>query len=128
MREISPFLEPTGAGISSLWARTTALKHDCAVVVGYPEQVDVSAKWPASPEYYNSAIFVNNDGETIANYRKCFMDHADETWALEGNHEFFRRRIPSMGKVVMGIGMDVKYDTCASLSFLLLTVPKSVSI
>ncbi|KAK5663013.1 hypothetical protein OQA88_6427 [Cercophora sp. LCS_1] len=107
LREISPFLEPSGAGISSLWARTTALKYDCAVVVGYPEQVDVSAKWPASPEYYNSAIVVSNDGDTIGNYRKRFLDHADETWALEGNREFFRRRINGMGRVVLGVGMDV---------------------
>ena len=37
-QHIAPFLEPSGSGISSLWARTTALKHDCVVAVGYPEK------------------------------------------------------------------------------------------
>ncbi|RAL58061.1 hypothetical protein DID88_009669 [Monilinia fructigena] len=50
LQHISPYLEPTTSGISSLWARTTALKHDCVVIVGYPEKVDISPKWPASPD------------------------------------------------------------------------------
>ncbi|KAK0626305.1 carbon-nitrogen hydrolase, partial [Immersiella caudata] len=107
LREISPFLEPPGSGISSLWARTTALKHDCTVVVGYPEKVDVTAKWPASPEYYNSALVVSPDGETIANYRKSFLYYTDETWALEGKDGFFRGRIPGLGRVALGICMDL---------------------
>src|SRR5271170_7009289 len=67
LNHISPFLEPTGKGISSLWARTTALKHDCIVTVGYPESVDITDKWPADPEYYNSAITFSPEGEQIAN-------------------------------------------------------------
>jgi len=47
LKDISPYLEPTAAGISSLWARTTALKYDCVVTVGYPEKVDITPKWPA---------------------------------------------------------------------------------
>jgi len=58
LQHITPFLEPTTSGISSLWARTTALKYNCVVIVGYPEKVDISWKWPASPEYYNSSIVV----------------------------------------------------------------------
>ena len=89
LQHISPFLEPTAAGITSLWARTTALKYNCVVTVGYPEKVDVTPKWPTSPEYYNSAITVNADGETVANYRKSFLYYTDETWALEGPDGFF---------------------------------------
>ncbi|OLN84910.1 Protein N-terminal amidase [Colletotrichum chlorophyti] len=85
LQHISPYLEPSGSGITSLWARTTALKYNCNVVVGYPEKVDVSNNWPTGPEYYNSAIVVNGEGETIANYRKSFLYYTDETWALEGN-------------------------------------------
>ncbi|KAK1833260.1 carbon-nitrogen hydrolase, partial [Podospora conica] len=107
LRSIAPFLEPSGSGISSLWARTTALRHDCVVVVGYPEKVDVTPKWPASPEYYNSALVVNSDGETIANYRKSFLYHTDETWALEGRDGFFHDEIPGIGSVSMGICMDI---------------------
>ncbi|KAK3327349.1 carbon-nitrogen hydrolase, partial [Cercophora scortea] len=107
LQQISPFLEPPGSGISSLWARTTALKYDCVVVVGYPEKVDVTAQWPASPEYYNSALMVNGDGDTIANYRKSFLYYTDETWALEGREGFFQGDIPGLGNVAMGICMDL---------------------
>ena len=107
LQDISPFLEPTGSGISALWARTTALRYDCAVIVGYPEKVDITAKWPTSPEYYNSALIVNGDGDTIANYRKSFLYYTDETWALEGEQGFYRGDIPSIGDVALGICMDL---------------------
>ncbi|KAK0719950.1 hypothetical protein B0H67DRAFT_643250 [Lasiosphaeris hirsuta] len=118
LQHISAYLEPPGSGISSLWARTTALKHDCVVIVGYPEKVDITAKWPASPEYYNSALIVNGDGETIGNYRKSFLYHTDETWALEGREGFFEGNLPRLGNVALGICMDInpykfesKWDT-----------------
>ncbi|KAK3377792.1 carbon-nitrogen hydrolase, partial [Podospora didyma] len=107
LQHITPFLEPPGSGISSLWARTTALKYDCVVIVGYPEKVDVTAHWPASPEYYNSALIVNGDGETIGNYRKSFLYHTDETWALEGVDGFFYGDIAGVGNTAMGICMDL---------------------
>ncbi|TVY29054.1 Protein N-terminal amidase [Lachnellula hyalina] len=107
LQHISPFLEPTTAGITSLWARTIALKHNCVVTAGYPEKVDVSPKWPAGPEYYNSAITVNAEGETIANYRKSFLYYTDETWALEGPRGFYSGEIDGLGKVAMGICMDL---------------------
>lgn len=103
LQHISPYLEPSGSGISSLWARTTALKYNTNVVVGYPERVDVSPNWPTGPEYYNSAIIVNGDGETIANYRKSFLFVVDETWALEGKHGFYNGYIPGLGHTTMGI-------------------------
>ncbi|PVH78587.1 carbon-nitrogen hydrolase [Cadophora sp. DSE1049] len=102
-----PYLEPTTAGITSLWARTTALKYDCVVTAGYPEKVDITPKWPASPEYYNSAITVNAEGETIANYRKSFLYYTDETWALEGPDGFYDGEIDGLGNVAMGICMDL---------------------
>ncbi|OWO99811.1 hypothetical protein B2J93_6866 [Marssonina coronariae] len=106
LQHISPFLEPTAAGVTSLWARTTALKHSCIVAAGYPEKVDVSRRWPANPEYYNSLIVVNTDGETIANYRKSFLYYTDETWALEGTG-FYSGTIEGLGEVAMGICMDL---------------------
>ncbi|RDL35217.1 uncharacterized protein BP5553_07148 [Venustampulla echinocandica] len=106
LQHISPFLEPAAAGITSLWARTTALKYNCFVTAGYPEKVDVSPKWPAGPEYYNSAITVNPDGETVANYRKSFLYYTDETWALEGSG-FYSGTIDDLGNVAMGICMDL---------------------
>lgn len=103
LQDISPFLEPSGSGITSLWARTMALKYNCNVSVGYPEKVDVSGKWPTGPEYYNSNIVVNGDGETIANYRKSFLYHTDQTWALEGQGGFYDGWIPGLGNTAIGI-------------------------
>ncbi|KAH7175757.1 carbon-nitrogen hydrolase [Dactylonectria macrodidyma] len=107
LQDIAPFLEPSGSGITSLWARTIALKYNCIVTVGYPEKVDVSPKWPTGPEYYNSAIVVNGDGETIANYRKNFLYYTDETWALEGDRGFYDGFIPGLGNTSIGICMDI---------------------
>ncbi|KAH6611147.1 nitrilase cyanide hydratase and apolipo n-acyltransferase [Trichoderma cornu-damae] len=107
LAQIFPHLEESSSGISSLWARNTALKHDCTVVVGYPEKVDPTLNWPTDPQYYNSAIAVNGDGETIANYRKTHLYYTDETWALEGPHGFFGGRLPGLGNTAMGICMDL---------------------
>ncbi|RYP78269.1 hypothetical protein DL771_000746 [Monosporascus sp. 5C6A] len=107
LRDIAPFLEPSKAGITSLWARTTALKYNCVVAAGYPEKVDVSRNWPTSPEYYNSLIVVNSDGETIANYRKTHLYYTDETWALENPNGFYRGYLPGIGRTAMGICMDL---------------------
>ena len=74
------------------------------VIVGYPEKIDNISKWPPSPECYNSSIVVNADGETLANYRKCFLHPIDETWAREGPDGFFDREIEGLGEVV-AIGM-----------------------
>jgi len=72
-------------------------------MLGYPEKVDMKPKWPSSPEYYNSAIVVNAEGETIANYRKSFLYYTDETWALEGPDGFYDGEIEGLGNVAMGI-------------------------
>ncbi|KAK7751659.1 hypothetical protein SLS62_006319 [Diatrype stigma] len=114
LQEISPFLEPSRSGITSLWARTTALKYNCVVAAGYPEKVDVSNNWPTSPEYYNSLIVVNDEGETIANYRKTHLYYTDETWALENPKGFYQGWIPGIGPTAMGICMDLnpyKFET-----------------
>lgn len=78
------------------------------MVAGYPEKVDVSANWPASPEYYNSAFIVDGDGDTVGNYRKAFLYYTDETWALEGTSGFFQGEIPKLGNVALGICTDLK--------------------
>ncbi|KAK3359815.1 carbon-nitrogen hydrolase [Lasiosphaeria hispida] len=106
LEHIMPYLEPSGSGISSLWARTTALKYDCTVAVGYPEKVDGSRRQRSTPEYYNSLIVVNGDGETVANYRKTFLYYTDMTWAAEGKG-FYAGEIEDFGKVAMGICMDI---------------------
>jgi predicted amidohydrolase len=71
--------------------------------------VDVRDKWPTSPEYYNSAIMVNDEGDTVFNYRKNFLDPADQRWALECGEGFFNHEIPGLGKVCVALGADIKY-------------------
>ncbi|KAI6782978.1 uncharacterized protein J7T54_002139 [Emericellopsis cladophorae] len=107
LREISPFLEYSGTGISSLWAKTAALKYDCTVVAGYPEREDLTDRWPADPAYYNSVIGVSPDGESIINYRKSHLYYTDETWALEGPDGFYAGRLPGLGRTAIGICMDM---------------------
>lgn len=102
LQEIAPYLEPHGSGITSLWARTIALKHNTSVVVGYPEKSDVPGSLQGGPEYFNSAILVNSDGETITNYRKTFLYPLDETWACEGTG-FFGGHITGLGNTAIGI-------------------------
>ena len=109
LQEIFPHLEPPGSGTTSLWARTVALKYDCTVVAGYPEKVDVSHKWPASPEYYNSAIIVDGEGQTVGEYRKNHLYCIDETWALEGQGGFYTGEITGVKNAILGISMDLTY-------------------
>ncbi|KAK3326468.1 carbon-nitrogen hydrolase [Apodospora peruviana] len=104
LEEIMPYLEPSGSGISSLWARTTALKYDCTVAVGYPEKAHNARK--AAQEHYNSLIMVNGDGETIGNYRKTFLYYTDATWAQEGDG-FYSGQVEDLGQVAAGICMDI---------------------
>ncbi|KAI1266607.1 carbon-nitrogen hydrolase [Xylariaceae sp. FL1019] len=103
LHHINPCLELKGSGISALWARSVALRFNCVVTVGYPEKIDVRLRWPTSPEYYNSVIVVNPDGETIGNYRKSFLYYTDQTWALEGPDGFYGGSLPGLGKTAMGI-------------------------
>ncbi|KAM3507626.1 hypothetical protein MY11210_007076 [Beauveria gryllotalpidicola] len=105
LSHIAPYFEPSTSGITSLWARTVALKYNCTVIAGYPEKVDVTPKWPTSPEYYNSAIVVSPDGETIANYRKSFLHYTDETWALEGDG-FYSGFLPGIGFASLGMDLN----------------------
>ena len=86
-----------------MWARTTALKYGCNVLVGYPETADVSYKWPTAPEYFNAAVMVGPEGDNVAHYRKTHLYYTDETWALEGPDGFYGDHITGLGQVAMGI-------------------------
>ncbi|PHH52353.1 Protein N-terminal amidase [Ceratocystis fimbriata CBS 114723] len=103
---IQPLIEPSLSGISSLWARTTALRHDCYVAVGYPEKTDANDVLEGGPRFYNSLMMVSHDGESVVNYRKPHLYTADEAWAMEGNG-FYGGWIAGMGRVAMGISMDL---------------------
>jgi protein N-terminal amidase len=78
LRDIHPVLEPTTAGLTSIWAKETALKYHYIVIVRYLEKVDATLTWPASEQYHSSVIVVDVDGEMIANYRKSFVYSIDK--------------------------------------------------
>lgn len=136
--EIEPHLEPSGAGATSVWARTVAMKYGCTVVCPYAEKtmggsvsknpdsavsmspnstfakkspsssVDRNSN-PAVPENYNSAIIVDSAGATAGHYRKRHLYEIDEAWASEGPPLFFYNELPGLGSVAMGMSMDLKY-------------------
>ena len=93
---INLVLEPSKSGPTQLWARATGMRHECVVTVGYAE-VDVTGK------SYSSAIAVNENGDTIFNYRGYALDKTDITWELEGPDGFYYEEIDGLGKVIMGI-------------------------
>lgn len=70
LQEIKPVLEPTGKGFSSVWAKKTADRYACAVVIGYPEVVEVRG---LEIDCYNAAAVWGKNRELLANYRKSFL-------------------------------------------------------
>jgi protein N-terminal amidase len=96
-----PYLEPTGFGVSSQWARDTAQKYKCPVAVGYPER---TARAGDEPEYYNSLVVIDSDGGRLAHYSKSFLYYTDATWAREGRG-FYEGKLGRLGQTALGICM-----------------------
>ncbi|TLD03799.1 uncharacterized protein PgNI_11625 [Pyricularia grisea] len=107
LRDISPFLEPVGLGISALWARTTALKYNCKIAIGYPEKADSLSSFLFQGAFFNSLLMVNENGETLANYKKQHLDYADKRWAFERAGGFFHDVIDGLGRVTMGVYTNI---------------------
>ena len=76
-----------------------ARKYSCTVAVGYPERTKSGGP---EPEYYNSLVVVDKDGETLANYSKSFLYYTDATWAREGPG-FYGGKLGNLGQTAMGI-------------------------
>ncbi|KAI9720502.1 MAG: Carbon-nitrogen hydrolase [Chrysothrix sp. TS-e1954] len=128
---ITPYLEPTAAGLSTTWARNTAIRLDCIVIVGYPE-VETSARpteqsttgEPAvydvasklGERRYNSNVTVSRTGEVIGHYRKSHLYFADVPWASQG-HGFHAGTLPlpsqtadgetKTTRMALGVCMDI---------------------
>ncbi|KAF2434892.1 carbon-nitrogen hydrolase [Tothia fuscella] len=116
LEEITPFLEPTCEGPSTIWAKGTARRYGIFVTVGYPETVPHLSPQPLDieqpPQNYNSTVTVSPSGQIVATYRKRFLYYTDETWALEGDGKtspsgFFAGALGPLGNVSMGICMDI---------------------
>lgn len=111
---IKPYLEPTTSGVTTQWAILTAKRLGCHVIAGYPEistdlEDALSDSNPEEPVHkrYNSTVTVSPTGEILANYRKSFLYYTDESWATEGPAGFFCDTLGSLGKVGLGICMDI---------------------
>lgn len=111
---IQPYLEPTTAGATTKWAIATATRLRCHVIVGYPEistdiDEDRQPTTDGEPVHkrYNSTVTVSPTGEILANYRKSFLYYTDESWAAEGPAGFYCDSLGSLGKVGLGICMDI---------------------
>lgn len=114
LEHITPYLESPSTGPTATWARSRARALGCVVVAGYPEKAeggDGAAEQPgeASPSrHFNAATVVDKTGRAVANYRKAFLYYTDETWATEGGSGFFHGDIAGLGRVALGICMDIK--------------------
>jgi len=112
LESIKPFLEPTTAGPTTLWAIATAKRYNCHVIAGYPEtSTDADSTNTESRlvvyANYNSTVTVSPTGQVLANYRKSFLYYTDESWAAEGPSGFYCDTLGSLGKVSLGICMDI---------------------
>ncbi|KAI9760219.1 MAG: hypothetical protein M4579_001835 [Chaenotheca gracillima] len=102
LESIEPYLEPTTSGPSTDYARRLALHHNCHVSIGYPETTLTSP-----PKRYNSVVLLSPTGDVLVNYRKSFLYYTDETWAEEGDGGFYAGKVDRLGKISMGICMDI---------------------
>ncbi|KAJ6782563.1 hypothetical protein PWT90_04555 [Aphanocladium album] len=118
-QSIMPFAEPAAAGITSLWARTAALKYGCTVVAGYPEKVDLAIAQPTSPEFYSSSIMVSPHGETLANHSGGAPDERDPC--------FSDRTIYHIGRVSVGQCSDLGKVAVMSMAWETAEEPRDFS-
>lgn len=118
LESIKPFLEPTTSGPTTQWAIATAKRLGCHVIVGYPEvstDVETSSsdskgereKTEVAYKNYNSTVTISPSGEILANYRKSFLYYTDESWAAEGPGGFYCDSLGTLGRVGLGICMDI---------------------
>ncbi|KAI9677501.1 MAG: Carbon-nitrogen hydrolase [Caeruleum heppii] len=108
---ITPPLNPTTQPTLS-WALNTAVRLQCHLTIGYPELWSSASTASADPSSssstaYNSALLISPTGEVLRNYRKTFLYYTDEAWAAEGPQGFETGEVEGLGRVCMGICMDI---------------------
>ncbi|KAL1409625.1 hypothetical protein Q8F55_003621 [Vanrija albida] len=120
-QSILPYLEARETGPTSRLACILAERLRCHVIAGYPEALEpaegeeagtaVGAKLKEAEAWglgvgYNSAVVAGPSG-VIGNYRKTFRFETDKNWAREGDgFKFFDLPEP-LGRVAVGICMDL---------------------
>lgn len=115
---IKPYLEQPGKGPTSACCKILAKRLRCHVMAGYPEvlssdTVDEDNKVSDTAVGYNSAIIYGPDGEVCGGYRKTNMFRADLPWARAGNGFGVYDLGNPLGRVSLGICMDLNPSTDA---------------
>jgi len=117
---ILPYLEPTAAGHSTSWAKTTATLYNCIVTVGYPELYPpplASSKNPADPVIaYNSTVTVSPTGKILAHYRKTHLYYTDETWAQESPERWLSTPLTFTPKTQPEKSVQASFGICMDLN------------
>lgn len=117
--EIEPFVESEIDGISVSWAKKTASRLNCHVIIGFAQRI------PSNPDLsdqsdqkcYNSLAIISNEAKLLKTYHKTQLYPAvDPLWAKAGDG--FLRIDLNIGKSSNGDPRDVKccIGICMDLS------------
>ncbi|OAV88846.1 hypothetical protein PTTG_08543 [Puccinia triticina 1-1 BBBD Race 1] len=79
--DLGPFIESEIDGISITWAKKTALKLNCHIMIGFPQRISE----PGVRQIYNALGIVSDQGELIKVYHKTQLyPPVDDIWARPG--------------------------------------------
>ncbi|KAA1083501.1 Carbon-nitrogen hydrolase [Puccinia graminis f. sp. tritici] len=79
--DIEPYIESEVDGITITWAKETAKKLNCHVIIGFPQKIQE----PDVKQIYNAMGIVSNQGELIKVYHKTQLyPPVDPLWARPG--------------------------------------------
>lgn len=117
---ILPYLEPTAAGHSTIWAKATAARYNCIVTVGYPELYTPSLVSPTASIdttiAYNSTVTVSPTGKILAHYRKTHLYYTDETWAHESPERWLSTPLAFTPKTQPEQSVQASFGICMDLN------------
>ncbi|KAF8583336.1 carbon-nitrogen hydrolase [Ramaria rubella] len=105
---IKPYLEKPRVGVTSRCCSDLARRLRCHVIAGYPESLsDDDSPTSEHGVGYNSAVIYGPDGEWRGGYRKTHLFMTDRPWACEGSGFGLIDLKPPLGRVSLGICMDL---------------------
>lgn len=120
LSSILPYLEPTAAGHSAAWAKSTAALYNCIVTVGYPElytpPLASSTNGTEPIIAYNSTITVSPSGKILAHYRKTHLYYTDETWAQESPEGWLSAALAFAPKTEPEKSIKASFGICMDLN------------
>jgi len=100
---IAPFVETNEVSPSRNWAQDIAKQFSCSVVVGFPWQDEEGGR-------YNTAVFVDREGNVVHQYHKHFLFSTDYKWGCQPGPGFSWKHLRCGDEIVrtsIGICMDL---------------------